>query len=208
MTSWRSLVDAMGKTLTEKILSGNSGNDAHAGDSVVANAALAFLRDGTGPLALRQLQASDLKQVANPEKVILFLDHASPSPSREPANDHIMSRQFAQESRAQLCAGLIGGLGLAAGASIGDDSAVFEPTRGSAHKYTGQNTLNPTAMMLLGVLTLRHIGESDVDTVERTIARVIAEGKSVAHDMKPDRNDPSAVSTSRVADAVIREMEE
>jgi 3-isopropylmalate/(R)-2-methylmalate dehydratase large subunit len=93
----------MGKTLAEKILSENSGSDAHAGDIVIAKVDLSFLQDGTGPLALRQLQASDLKQVANPKRVILFLDHASPSPSRELANDHIMLRHFAQNSGAQLC---------------------------------------------------------------------------------------------------------
>lgn len=109
----------------------------------------------------------------------------------------------------ELCAGLIGGLGLAPGANIGDDIAVFEPTHGSAPKYAGKNKVNPMAMMLSGVLMLRHLGEKEAaDTVERAIAEVIAEGKSVTYDMKPDRNDPTAVSTSQVTDAIIEKMKE
>ena len=109
----------------------------------------------------------------------------------------------------ELCAGLIGGLGLAPGANIGDDIAVFEPTHGSAPKYTGQNKVNPLAMMLSGVMMLRYLGEKEAaDRVEGAIAEVVAEGKSVTYDMKPDRNDPTAVGTSQVADAVIEKMEE
>lgn len=93
----------MGKTLAEKILSEKSETDAHAGDIVIAKVDLAFVQDGTGPLALRQLQASDLDNVANPKRVILFLDHASPSPSRELANDHIILRDFARRCGTQLC---------------------------------------------------------------------------------------------------------
>ena len=93
----------MGKTLAEKILSENSGVDAQAGDIVVAKVDLAFLQDGTAPLALRQLPASGLDRVANPERVIFFLDHAAPSPSRELSNDHLILRDFATKSGAQLC---------------------------------------------------------------------------------------------------------
>ncbi len=106
-----------------------------------------------------------------------------------------------------LCAGLVGGLGLAPGANIGDELAVFEPTHGSAPKYTGQNRVNPMAMMLSGVLMLRHLGEKKAaDGLEKAIAAVIAEGKSVTYDMKPSRDDPSAVGTSQVADAVIKKL--
>ncbi|MFQ5987719.1 MAG: 3-isopropylmalate dehydratase large subunit [Dehalococcoidia bacterium] len=93
----------MGKTLAEKILSENSGVDAQAGDIVIAKVDLAFLQDGTGPLALRQLPASGLDRVANPERVVFFLDHAAPSPSRELSNDHLILRDFAIKSGAQLC---------------------------------------------------------------------------------------------------------
>jgi isocitrate dehydrogenase (NAD+) len=109
----------------------------------------------------------------------------------------------------ELCAGLIGGLGLAPGANIGDEIAVFEPTHGSAPKYTGQNKVNPMAMILSGALMLRHIGEIETaDRVESAVAQVIAEGKSATYDMKPDRNDPTAVGTSQVADAVIQKLKE
>jgi len=107
-----------------------------------------------------------------------------------------------------LCAGLVGGLGLAPGANIGDDIAVFEATHGSAPKYAGKNVANPMAMMLSGVLMLRHIGEQDAgDRLEAAIATIIAEGKSVTYDMKPNRDDPTAVGTSQVADAIIAELE-
>jgi len=106
-----------------------------------------------------------------------------------------------------LCAGLVGGLGLAPGANMGEGIALFEPTHGSAPKYTGQNKVNPMAMMLSGVLMLRHIGEAKAaDALERAIAAVIAEGKSVTYDMKSRRDDPSAVGTSQVAEAVINKL--
>src|SRR4029079_18311225 len=95
-----------------------------------------------------------------------------------------------------LCAGLVGGLGVAPGANIGDHVAVCEPTHGSAPKYKGQNKVNPMAMMLSGVLMLRHLGEDDAaDRMESAIAAVIAEGSSVTYDMKPTRDDPTAVGT-------------
>jgi isocitrate dehydrogenase (NAD+) len=106
-----------------------------------------------------------------------------------------------------LCAGLVGGLGVAPGANIGDDTAVFEPIHGSAPKYAGQNKVNPTAAMLSGVMLLRHLGESDAaDRLERAIAAVIAEGKDVTYDLKPQRDDPTAVGTAEFADAVIRHI--
>ncbi len=106
-----------------------------------------------------------------------------------------------------LCAGLIGGLGVAPGANIGDRAAVFEATHGSAPKYTGMNKVNPMAMMLSGVLMLRHLEETEAaDRLEAAIAAVIAEGKSVTYDMKPTRDDPTAVGTSQVADGVIEKL--
>jgi isocitrate dehydrogenase (NAD+) len=106
-----------------------------------------------------------------------------------------------------LCAGLVGGLGLAPGANIGDKIAIFEPTHGSAPKYTGRNKVNPMAMMLSGVMMLRHLGEAKAaDRLEKTIAAVIAEGRNVTYDMKSTRDDPTAVGTSQVADAVIEKL--
>jgi len=107
-----------------------------------------------------------------------------------------------------LCAGLIGGLGLAPGANMGDEIAVFEATHGSAPKYTGLNKANPMAMMFSGMLMLRHLGEADAaQRLENALAAVIREGRRVTYDMKPDRNDPTAVGTSEVADAVVDAMQ-
>ncbi len=103
-----------------------------------------------------------------------------------------------------LCAGLIGGLGLAPGANIGDEYAVFEPTHGSAPKYKGLNKMNPFAMMLSGVMMLRHLGEhAAAGRLQKAIALVIEEGSAVTYDMKQYPDDPSAASTTRVAEAVI-----
>ncbi len=106
-----------------------------------------------------------------------------------------------------LCAGLVGGLGVAPGANIGEKGAIFEATHGSAPKYKGQNKVNPTALILSGVLMLRHIGKiTEADNLENAVVAVIAEGKSVTYDMKPDRNDPTAVGTSQMADAIIEKI--
>ncbi|MFH0876787.1 MAG: isocitrate/isopropylmalate dehydrogenase family protein [Candidatus Omnitrophota bacterium] len=106
-----------------------------------------------------------------------------------------------------LCAGLIGGLGVAPGANIGDGIALFEPVHGSAPKYTGQNKVNPTATILSGVLMLRYIGEEKAaQKLENAVKDVIREGKDVTYDLKKDRNDPSAATTSAMADAIIRRM--
>src|SRR5437867_12446181 len=107
-----------------------------------------------------------------------------------------------------LAAGLVGGLGVAPGGNYGKDVVVFEPTHGSAPKYAGQNKVNPIAEMLSGVLMLRHLDERGAaDRLERAIATVIAEGESVTYDMKPSRDDPTAVGTSEVADAIIEKLE-
>src|SRR5437879_11814967 len=106
-----------------------------------------------------------------------------------------------------LCAGMIGGLGLAPGANFGEGIAIFEPTHGSAPKYAGQNKVNPMAQMLSGMLMLRHLDEQEAaDGLEPAIADVIAEGKSVTYDQKPTRSDPTAGGTSQVADAIIEKL--
>jgi len=104
-----------------------------------------------------------------------------------------------------LCAGLVGSMGLAPGANIGDEAAIFEPTHGSAPKYAGQNKANPVATMLSGVMMLRYLGEKDsADKLESAIAEVIAEGKNVTYDLKLDP--VTAVGTSQVADAVVAKL--
>jgi isocitrate dehydrogenase (NAD+) len=106
-----------------------------------------------------------------------------------------------------LCAGLVGGLGVAPGANLGDEIALFEPVHGSAPKYAGQNKVNPMALMLSGVMMLRHLGETEgADRMENAVAAVITDGKSVTYDMKPSPDDPTAVGTSQVADAIIEKM--
>lgn len=106
-----------------------------------------------------------------------------------------------------LCAGLIGGLGIAPGANIGDNIALFEATHGSAPKYKGLNKANPTAMILSGVLMLRHIGETEAaDKLEKAVSLVLKEGKYVTYDLKADRNDTTAVGTSQMVDAIIASM--
>lgn len=107
-----------------------------------------------------------------------------------------------------LTAGMVGGLGVAPGANIGDDYAIFEATHGSAPKYKGLNKINPTALMLSGVMMLHHLGEADAaNRLETAIADVIREGENVTYDLKPHRDDPTAVGTSEYADAIIAKLQ-
>jgi isocitrate dehydrogenase (NAD+) len=106
-----------------------------------------------------------------------------------------------------LAAGLVGGLGLAPGANIGAGYAVFEATHGSAPKYKGLNKVNPLAVILSGVMMLRHLGEIEAaEKLDNAVASVIREGKDVTYDMKPSPDDPSAATTSGMADAIIAKM--
>ena len=103
-----------------------------------------------------------------------------------------------------LAAGLIGGLGLAPGANLGEEIAVFEPVHGSAPKYKGLNKVNPLAMILSGIMMLKHLGEVEAARrLETAVAHVIEEGRYVTYDMKPSPDDPTAATTSMVADAII-----
>jgi isocitrate dehydrogenase (NAD+) len=106
-----------------------------------------------------------------------------------------------------LAAGLVGGLGVAPGANIGKDCAIFEATHGSAPKYKGLNKVNPTAVILSAMLMLRHLKENRAaDRLEAAVAAVIAEGKHVTYDMKADRNDPTAVGTREMAEAICLKL--
>ncbi len=106
-----------------------------------------------------------------------------------------------------LCAGLVGGLGLAPGANLGEKYALFEAVHGSAPKYKGLNKVNPTALILSGVLMLRHLGEEKAaDQLENAVAQVIREGKAVTYDLKADKNDPTAVGTREMGDAIIGKL--
>jgi len=101
-----------------------------------------------------------------------------------------------------LCAGLVGGLGVAPSGNFGDHIAVFEPVHGSAPKYTGMNKVNPTAIILSGALMLRYLGqERAADLVYQATAAVIGEGKTVTYDLGGD------AGTSQMADAIVEKME-
>jgi len=106
-----------------------------------------------------------------------------------------------------LCAGLVGGLGIAPGANIGDTISLFEPVHGSAPKYAGKNKVNPTASILSAVLMLRHIGEEDAaGRLETAVHKILKEGKFVTYDLKEDRNDPTAAGTQQMAEAICKSL--
>jgi len=125
---------------------------------------------------------------------------------QKPRNyDVLVTENLYGDILSDLCAGLIGGLGIAPGANIGDGLAVFEAVHGSAPKYAGLNKVNPTAMILSGVLLLKYIKEEKAAlALEGALKQVIAEGKFVTYDFKPSPNDPSAAGTSEMADAIIK----
>ena len=121
--------------------------------------------------------------------------------------DVIVTQNLYGDILSDLCAGLVGGLGVAPGANIGTEAAVFEATHGSAPKYKGQNKVNPTALILSGRMMLEHLGEREAAAkLEQAVTEVIEEGKNVTYDMKPDRNDPTAVGTQEMAAAICAKM--
>jgi isocitrate dehydrogenase (NAD+) len=106
-----------------------------------------------------------------------------------------------------LGAGIVGGLGVAPGANLGPNGAVFEATHGSAPKYKGLNKVNPTALILSGMLMLKYLKEEDAaQRLEKAGADIMAEGKYVTYDLKDDRNDPTAVGTQEMAEAICRRL--
>jgi isocitrate dehydrogenase (NAD+) len=149
------------------------------------------------------------KEYSDIEYDEFLVDNMSMQLVQKPENfDVLLLPNLYGDILSDLCAGLVGGLGVAPGANMGDTAAVFEATHGSAPKYKGQNKVNPMAMMFSGMLMLRHLGEGEAaDRLERALAAVIAEGRNVTYDMKPHRDDPTAVGTSQVADAVIEQLE-
>lgn len=121
--------------------------------------------------------------------------------------DVIVTQNLYGDILSDLCAGLVGGLGVAPGANIGTEAALFEATHGSAPKYKGQNKVNPTAVILSAKLMLDHLGEhAAAEKLERAVAAVIEEGRDVTYDMKADRNDPTAVGTMQMAEAICQKM--
>ncbi len=136
-----------------------------------------------------------------------IVDNMSMQLVRKPHQfDVVVAPNLYGDLLSDLCAGLIGGLGLAPGANLSDEIAVFEATHGSAPKYAGLNKVNPMAMILSSVMMLRHLGEEkSADRLEKAVAKVIAEGNNVTYDLKPEAPD-TTVGTSQVADAVIEKL--
>ena len=119
--------------------------------------------------------------------------------------DVIVTTNLYGDILSDLCAGLVGGLGVVPSCNMGERAAVFEPIHGSAPKYAGLNKVNPTAAILSGVMMLRHLGEKEAaDRLEAAVAKVIAEGKYVTYDLKPSPDDPTAVGTKEMAEAIAR----
>lgn len=172
--------------------------------TAVAKANIMKLSDGLFYEVARQV-ASDYKQIQYEERLV---DNMSMQLVQKPEQyDVLVMPNLYGDILSDTCAGLIGGLGVAPGANIGDDVAVFEPTHGSAPKYKGLNKVNPCALILSGMLMLRHLGENAAaDKLEAAVAAVLAEGKYVTYDLKNDRNDPSAVGTKEMADAIIGKL--
>lgn len=158
-----------------------------------------FLRTGT------RVAQEEYPDIAFEDRIIDNL--CNQLVSRPEEYDVIVLPNLYGDIVSDLGAGMIGGLGLAPGANIGDEYAVFEATHGSAPKYKGLNKINPTALLLSGVMMLHHLGESDAaNRLETAIADVIREGKDVTYDLKPTRDDPTAVGTSEYADAIIAKL--
>jgi isocitrate dehydrogenase (NAD+) len=106
-----------------------------------------------------------------------------------------------------LTAGMVGGLGVAPSANIGEKAAIFEPIHGSAPSHAGKNEANPSAMILSGAMMLRHLGELQAaKAVEDAVAGIIADGKQVTYDLRPDRDRAKAAGTSEMADAIIARL--
>src|SRR5690606_39269477 len=106
-----------------------------------------------------------------------------------------------------VVAGMIGGMGVAPGGNIGADAAVFEPIHGSAPTHAGKNVANPVAMLLSGVMMLRHLNEQDAaERVENAVATVIGRGEKVTYDLRADRDQSKAAGTTDMADAIIAEL--
>ncbi|MCD4668809.1 MAG: isocitrate/isopropylmalate dehydrogenase family protein [Actinomycetia bacterium] len=121
--------------------------------------------------------------------------------------DVLVTENLYGDILSDLCAGLVGGLWMAPGVNIGDGGATFEATHGSAPKYKGMNKVNPTALILSAVLMLRYLNENAAaDNLENAVAKVIEEGNSTTYDMKPNRDDPTAVGTNEMAEAIIAAM--
>jgi len=173
--------------------------------TVVTKANIMKFTDGLFLKTAREVAARYSGKVAFEEALV---DNMSMQLVQKPHNfDVLVLPNLYGDIISDLCAGLIGGLGVAPGVNIGDDLAVFEAVHGSAPKYKGLNKVNPTAMILSGVLLLKYIKEDKAaERLENAVKEVLAEGKSVTYDLKPTPNDPTAVGTREMANAIISKL--
>jgi isocitrate dehydrogenase (NAD+) len=171
----------------------------------VTKANIMKFTDGLFLKVAREVAAEYMGKIIFEEALV---DNMAMQLVQKPQNfDMLLLPNLYGDIMSDLCAGLVGGLGVAPGANIGQDIAVFEAVHGSAPKYKGQNKVNPTAMILSGVLMLRHINEYKfADRLEDAVKEVLAEGKSVTYDLKPKPTDPTAVGTQEMADAIIKKL--
>ena len=158
-------------------------------------------------LAVAKEVAANYPRVVFEDRIV---DNMAMQLVRDPNQfDVIVTTNLFGDILSDLCSGLVGGLGMAPGANIGDKLAVFEPVHGSAPKYVGMNKVNPSATILTGALMLHHLGEEEAAVrVEKAVEAVVAEGKHVTYDLKPDRNDPTAVGTREMTAAIVQKMQE
>jgi len=173
--------------------------------TVVHKANIMKFTDGLFLKAARQVASRYKGRVVFEEAIV---DNMAMQLVQKPHNyDVLVLPNLYGDILSDLCAGLVGGLGVAPGANIGRTMAVFEAVHGAAPKYQGLNKVNPTAMILSGVLMLRHIGEEGAaDRLEKAVAEVLAENRCVTYDLKANRDDPSSVGTQEMADAIIHKL--
>ncbi len=173
--------------------------------TAVAKANIMKLSDGLFYEAARQVAAAYAGRIEYEERLV---DNMAMQLVQKPElYDVLVMPNLYGDILSDLCAGLVGGLGMAPGANIGDGVAVFEPTHGSAPKYKGLDKVNPCALILSGVLMLRHLGENEAaDRLEKAVAVVLAAGRAVTYDLKAERDDPDAVGTCAMTDAIIANL--
>ncbi|MFH1397817.1 MAG: isocitrate/isopropylmalate dehydrogenase family protein [Candidatus Omnitrophota bacterium] len=171
----------------------------------VTKANIMKFTDGLFLKTVREVAVSYQGRIAFEEALV---DNMAMQLVQKPLNfDLLVLPNLYGDILSDLCAGLVGGLGVAPGANIGQEIAVFEPVHGSAPKYKGLNKVNPTAMILSGVLMLRYIKEDKAaDRLETAVKEVLFEGKSVTYDLRPSPKDPAAVGTKEMADAIIKKL--
>jgi isocitrate dehydrogenase (NAD+) len=179
---------------------------AHGRGKVTAGhkANIMKVSDGLFLEAARRV-AAGFPQVVFEERIIDNL--AMQLVQRPEAFDILVLPNLYGDIVSELCAGLVGGLGLAPGVDLGEGCAVFEATHGTASRYRGLNRANPMALMLSGAMLLRHLGQPEAgDRLEDAVAAVIAEGRTVTADLLPPGEGERAASTTEVRDAVVGKL--